>query len=164
MITRFRITLEAGIFTALADGATVVEAAFDDRLDDRPAAAGPADHPVARALAAYAGGDVGALERIVVRQPGSPFRLRAWDAMRSVPPGKTISYAELAARAGNPRAVRAAGTACATNAIPLLVPCHRIVRSDGSLGNYFYGPDVKERLLRHERGYEESFERASPAV
>ena len=65
-------------------------------------------------------------------------------------PGTTVSYAELAARAGGPRAVRAAGSACARNAICLFVPCHRIVRSDGGLGGYYYGLATKQRLLEHE--------------
>ncbi|WP_375503965.1 methylated-DNA--[protein]-cysteine S-methyltransferase [uncultured Jatrophihabitans sp.] len=66
--------------------------------------------------------------------------------------GSTASYAALAAAAGNPRAVRAVGTACATNPIPIVVPCHRIVRSDGGIGNYLGGPAAKATLLALERG------------
>jgi methylated-DNA-[protein]-cysteine S-methyltransferase len=61
--------------------------------------------------------------------------------------GRTASYAALAALAGNPKAVRAVGTACATNPIPVVVPCHRVVRSDGGMGNYRGGPEAKRALL-----------------
>lgn len=70
--------------------------------------------------------------------------------MRKVSAGKTISYAELAKKAGSPDAIRAAGSACARNQVVIVVPCHRIVKSGGALGNYAYGLDAKEWLLRHE--------------
>ncbi len=105
---------------------------------------------VVHALTAYAGGDVDALDRVVVRQPGGPFMQRAWDELRGVRAGETDSYAGLAARAGSPKAVRAAGQACATNKVAPFVPCHRILRTDGSLGGYAYGLPVKEALLVHE--------------
>ena len=98
----------------------------------------------------YFDGDVTALNSIQVRQPGGNFSQAAWKAMKRVAPGKVISYAELAQKAGSPAAVRAAGSACAKNAIVLIVPCHRIVKTGGSLGNYAYGLSKKEWLLRHE--------------
>ncbi len=70
--------------------------------------------------------------------------------MRKIPAGKVITYADLAAKSGSPAAVRAAGSACGRNAIAPIIPCHRIIRSDGSLGNYGYGIRKKEWLLRHE--------------
>jgi methylated-DNA-[protein]-cysteine S-methyltransferase len=70
--------------------------------------------------------------------------------MCKVKAGKTISYADLADRAGSKAAVRAAGSACAKNAIALVVPCHRIVKTGGALGNYAYGVNKKEWLLSHE--------------
>lgn len=114
---------------------------------------GRGDTSAAAALRDYFAGNVGVLATVAVSQPGGPFHARVWAAMREVAAGTTVSYAELAARAGAPRAVRAAGTACARNAICLFVPCHRIVRSDGSLGGYYYGLDTKRRLLEHERGH-----------
>lgn len=98
----------------------------------------------------YLQGDLKALDGISVRQPGEKFSQSAWKAMRKVAPGKTISYGELAKKAGSPDAVRAAGSACARNLIALVVPCHRIVKTGGALGNYAYGLDAKEWLLRHE--------------
>jgi len=99
----------------------------------------------------YLDGDVKAPDGLPVRQPGSPGRQRLWDAMRAVPAGTTVSYAELAARAGQPTAPRAAGAACAANLIAPVIPCHRVLRSDGSLGGYYYGLPCKEWLLAHER-------------
>ena len=98
----------------------------------------------------YFAGDLKALDGISVRQPGEKFSQSAWKAMRKVAPGKTISYGELAKRAGSADAVRAAGSACARNLIALVVPCHRIVKTGGALGNYAYGLEVKEWLLAHE--------------
>jgi len=98
----------------------------------------------------YFDGDLSALNAIKVRQPGGSFYQAAWKAMRRVKAGKTMSYADLADRAGSPAAVRAAGSACAKNAIVLVVPCHRIVKTGGALGNYAYGLSKKEWILRFE--------------
>ena len=106
--------------------------------------------PAVEALNAYAAGDLDALDSVAVRQPGGPFLDRAWVVMREVHAGHTDTYAGLAARAGSPSAVRAAGQACARNKVAPFVPCHRILRTDGSLGGYAYGLPVKEALLVHE--------------
>jgi methylated-DNA-[protein]-cysteine S-methyltransferase len=98
----------------------------------------------------YFDGDLSAINAIKVRQPGAVFSQSAWKAMRKVKAGKVISYADLAQNSGSPAAVRAAGSACANNAIMLVVPCHRIVKTGGALGNYAYGVDKKAWLLRHE--------------
>ena len=98
----------------------------------------------------YFDGNLLAINAIKVRQPGAAFSQAAWKAMRKIATGKVISYADLAAKAGSPAAVRAAGSACANNAIMLVVPCHRIVKTGGALGNYAGGVSKKEWLLRHE--------------
>ena len=98
----------------------------------------------------YFEGDLTALNAIQVRQPGAHFSQAAWKAMKKIKPGSVISYGDLAERAGSPAAVRAAGSACAKNAIVLVVPCHRIVKTGGALGNYAYGLNKKEWLLHHE--------------
>ena len=98
----------------------------------------------------YFGGDLSAINAIKVSQPGGSFSQAAWKAMRRIRAGKVLSYAELAKNSGSPKAVRAAGSACAKNAIVLVVPCHRIVKTGGALGNYAYGVSKKEWLLRHE--------------
>lgn len=107
--------------------------------------------PVTKAFDAYFDGDVAALDLITADQPGTPLQRRAWAAMRAVPPGQTITYGQLAAAAGNPAAVRAAGSACARNRLAPVVCCHRVVPSAGGVGNYGYGPPVKQWLLEHER-------------
>ena len=98
----------------------------------------------------YFDGDLTAINAIKVRQSGATFSQAAWKAMRKIKAGKVISYSELAANAGSPAAVRAAGSACANNAIMVVVPCHRIVKTGGALGNYASGVDKKEWLLSHE--------------
>jgi methylated-DNA-[protein]-cysteine S-methyltransferase len=98
----------------------------------------------------YFDGDISALNAIKVSQPGASFSQEAWKAMKKIRPGSVISYADLADRAGSAKAVRAAGSACAKNAIVIVVPCHRIVKTGGALGNYAYGLNKKEWLLRHE--------------
>lgn len=79
------------------------------------------------------------------------FSCKVWNKLRALPRGQTISYAALARRAGSPKAARAVGTAMATNPVPLIVPCHRVVRSDGSLGGFGGGLPMKRRLLELEQ-------------
>ncbi|MBI4305777.1 MAG: methylated-DNA--[protein]-cysteine S-methyltransferase [Chloroflexi bacterium] len=83
----------------------------------------------------------------------APFFLKAWDACRSIPPGETRTYGWLAGAAGNPRAVRAAGQAMARNPLPLVIPCHRVVGSDGGLHGFggSIGLTMKQKLLELER-------------
>ncbi len=81
---------------------------------------------------------------------GTAFQERVWQELRKIPPGETRSYTEIAAAAGNPSAVRAAGSANGANHVPVLIPCHCVVRSDGSLGGYAYGLDIKRALLERE--------------
>jgi len=105
---------------------------------------------ISELISDYFNGDTSALNSIKVRQPGATFYQSVWKEMRKVPVGKTWSYSDLAKRAGSASAVRAVGSACSSNLIAAIVPCHRIVKSGGSLGNYAYGVEVKEWLLKHE--------------
>lgn len=82
---------------------------------------------------------------------GTAFQQRVWRALQDIPPGQTVSYAELAARIGEPRAVRAVAHACASNPVAVVIPCHRVVRRDGGLAGYRWGIDRKRRLLEKER-------------
>ncbi len=121
------------------------------RLAARGLAAQPDQHsPIANALRAYAAGDLAAIETLTVAQPETPFRGEVWQALRRIPHASTATYSELAAMAGQPTAVRAAASGCANNLVAIVVPCHRIVRTDGGLGGYLFGVEVKELLLRHE--------------
>jgi len=98
----------------------------------------------------YLDGDLNALNAIKVRQAGAKFSQDAWKAMRKIPAGKVLSYAQLAKRAGSADAIRAAGTACGNNLIAPIIPCHRIIKTSGAIGNYGYGVKIKEWLLSHE--------------
>ncbi|SDQ78273.1 methylated-DNA--[protein]-cysteine S-methyltransferase [Quadrisphaera sp. DSM 44207] len=145
------LTPEDGVVRAAGFcGPDVLAARLAPALSVRGLRPAPARGPVADALAAYADGDVDALDAVPVEQPGAPFLQEAWRALRGVRAGTTTSYTGLAAAAGRPAAVRAAGSACARNLVAPFVPCHRVLRSDGSLGGYLYGVDVKAALLRHE--------------
>lgn len=81
---------------------------------------------------------------------GTAFQEAVWRELRRIPAGETRSYAQIAAAAGSPGAVRAAGSANGANNVAVLIPCHRVVRSDGSLGGYAYGTEIKRRLLAAE--------------
>jgi methylated-DNA-[protein]-cysteine S-methyltransferase len=99
-------------------------------------------------LAAYLEGDLDRFARPVdLSLVHAPFRKIILDRMREIPRGEVATYGELARRAGKPRAARAAGTACATNPVPIIVPCHRVVPGSGGVGNYGGGPDRKWFLL-----------------
>jgi methylated-DNA-[protein]-cysteine S-methyltransferase len=104
-----------------------------------------------RGLEAYLAGELDAIDGIEVDTGGTEFQRKVWAALRRIPPGRTISYAELARAVGAPSAVRAAGTANGSNPVPVVIPCHRVVRSDGTLGGYGGGLDRKRWLLDHER-------------
>jgi methylated-DNA-[protein]-cysteine S-methyltransferase len=84
--------------------------------------------------------------------PGSDFQKRVWAELLRIPFGETITYMELARRVGHPGAARAVGRANATNPIALIVPCHRVIGSNGKLTGYAYGIEIKEKLLAWERG------------
>ena len=101
-------------------------------------------------LSAYFDGVPTDFAALTLDPRGTPFQLRVWQELRRIPWGQTISYGELARRVGNPKASRAVGQANAVNPIPLIVPCHRVIAADGSLGGYSSGLDRKRWLLRHE--------------
>ncbi|MBA3342754.1 MAG: methylated-DNA--[protein]-cysteine S-methyltransferase [Gemmatimonadaceae bacterium] len=81
---------------------------------------------------------------------GSDFQREVWRALRAIPPGRTATYAEVARSLGRPSAVRAVAAACAANPLAVVVPCHRVVRSDGGLAGYRWGIDRKRALLARE--------------
>jgi methylated-DNA-[protein]-cysteine S-methyltransferase len=107
-----------------------------------------------KAHVAYFDGDLTALEALPLHHPAPPTREWLWTVLRQVPAGQTVTYGELAARAGLVRGARAAGQACAQNLIAPAIPCHRVVASTGTgarrLNGYYYGLERKEWLLRHE--------------
>ncbi len=114
-------------------------------LERQPGALRPWVHSIVDAIAGRPGADV----PLDVR--GSQFQRRIWDALCKIPLGETRSYGEVAQQVGSPGAARAVGRACATNPVPILVPCHRVVRSDGGLGGFLGGVQRKRELLRNEQ-------------
>lgn len=153
----------AGPFTivAEAESGTVLASGWTDDADVLLALIAPALRPagldhvddlgsVTDAVVAYVDGDLGAVDRVAVHQESGPFLMEAWSVLRRVPAGAPVTYAELAAKAGRPDAVRAAASACARNAAALFVPCHRVVRTGGGLGGFRWGLEVKSWLLAHE--------------
>lgn len=105
---------------------------------------------VGEAVARYHAGELSAVDAVRVCQRSGAFLEHAWEVLRAVPAGGPVSYTEYAAKAGRPAAVRAAASACARNAAALFVPCHRVLRTDGTLGGFRWGVDVKRWLLDHE--------------
>jgi AraC family transcriptional regulator, regulatory protein of adaptative response / methylated-DNA-[protein]-cysteine methyltransferase len=81
---------------------------------------------------------------------GTAFQQRVWQALREIPVGETVSYAELARRVGEPKSVRAVAQACAANNIAVAIPCHRVVKNDGALSGYRWGVERKRALLEKE--------------
>jgi methylated-DNA-[protein]-cysteine S-methyltransferase len=102
------------------------------------------------AMRRYFKGEIGVLKDLAVATAGTPFQQSVWKALRRIRDGTTISYAELARRIGRPRAVRAAGLANGQNPISIVVPCHRVIGSDGRLTGYGGGLSRKQWLLAHE--------------
>lgn len=151
------VSTPAAPLSVVCDGDVVVASGFRplveivDKVDSDVEVVEPSG-AVFDAVVRYLDGDVNALDDVAVEQAGGPFSQDAWRAMREIPAGQTWSYRDVAAKAGKPDAVRAAGTACGRNRVAPFVPCHRVVRSDGSLGGYGFGLDVKRWLLGHEAG------------
>jgi methylated-DNA-[protein]-cysteine S-methyltransferase len=158
------VSTPAGPFTILVDGdGAVVASGFAESLESMLARIQGGTQPVAdlrqrpelgiatTAVSAYFAGDLEAIDAVPVRQHSrAPFLTAVWGALRTVCPGTPISYTTLAGLAGRPAAVRAAAQGCARNNVALFVPCHRVLRADGSLGGYRWGPPVKQFLLTHE--------------
>ena len=101
-------------------------------------------------LTRYFNGDLGSLEEIEVELHGTPFQQRVWNTLRTVSAGTTTSYADLAGRVGSPAAIRAVGAANGANPVAVVLPCHRIIGSNGSLTGYGGGLERKRWLLEHE--------------
>lgn len=159
MIATTDVDTPVGPVRIAARGEVVVACGFVDRWDGLAEAlhrrfpddriesgrSGPGD-----ALRAYIEGDAGALDDLETDTGGTPFQQRVWAALRTIPAGSTWSYTELAAAAGSGSATRAVGSANGANPVSLVIPCHRVIRSDGALGGYGGGIERKAWLLAHE--------------
>lgn len=134
----------------LASGWTADHDAILARLAAPPVDVQVGDTDAADAVRAYYGGDLTAIDDVAVAQRGTHLQLAGWAALRRITPGKPLSYTEFADALGKPSAVRAAASICARNAPALFVPCHRVLRGDGSLGGFAWGTTVKRSLLDRE--------------
>jgi methylated-DNA-[protein]-cysteine S-methyltransferase len=143
------LSTPVGTLELAVDGDTLVSLEFVDASDAPTADAGSSR--VVAGLEAYFDGDLDVLASIPVRlEGGTPFQRDVWQALRDIPLGDTISYADLARRVGRPKAFRAVGSANGQNPIAIVVPCHRVIAADGTLGGYGGGLDRKRWLLAHE--------------
>ncbi|MCS6622942.1 methylated-DNA--[protein]-cysteine S-methyltransferase [Roseibacterium beibuensis] len=144
---------DAGVLRGLSFGDGLIKA-MRREYPHAGLADGAAPAPLVRTLAAYFEGDREALTRatwsLEGASAGDGFRARVWRTLAEVPPGVTISYGEMARRAGEPGAAQAAGVALNRNPIPLVLACHRVVGADGALVGFGGGLERKGWLLRHE--------------
>jgi methylated-DNA-[protein]-cysteine S-methyltransferase len=115
----------------------------------------PARNPngLTSAIKRYFAGELAAIDILPVQTAGTPFQREVWRALRKIPCGATLSYAKLAGQIGRPAAVRAVGLANGSNPVGIVVPCHRVIGSNGSLTGYGGGIERKRWLLEHEKTY-----------
>jgi methylated-DNA-[protein]-cysteine S-methyltransferase len=153
--TEWRITDGPELrLVATESGLCAIE--FIDESEISPGSAGRDDsHPLLveaiNQLRAYFAGGLRVFQ-LPLAMTGTEFQLRVWNLLREIPYGETRSYRDLAAALGMPRAVRAVGAANGTNPLAIVVPCHRVIGSDGSLTGYGGGLALKKKLLELERG------------
>lgn len=88
---------------------------------------------------------------------GTEFQMKVWDAIRKIPYGSIATYSQIAEQIGRPEAVRAVANACGKNPVPIIIPCHRVIRKNGDLGGYGLGIDIKKQLLDHEKSIKERY-------
>jgi methylated-DNA-[protein]-cysteine S-methyltransferase len=141
-----QVATPIGSFRCVGAAGAVSEARFVDSADTRRD-----DKRLAEVLDAYFAGEVDAIDEIRVDATGTEFQQKVWAALRGIPAGETMSYVEIAGAIGRPGASRAVGTANASNPVGVIVPCHRVVRADGSIGGYGFGVERKRWLLAHEQ-------------
>ena len=156
-----RLATPVGIMHVASYARGVCAVVFDDRVEAleprlrrafgpffRVEPGDPLD--VAPRFDGYFNGDDAALADVAIAAPATPMQQRVWDMVRGVPQGQVTTYAALAERMGMPRAQRAVGVCLASNPVPILVPCHRVIAASGGLGSHPGGIAVKAALLRHE--------------
>lgn len=94
-------------------------------------------------------------DKIIFHLFGTPFQIKVWNALLKIPYGKTVTYGDIAGEIGMPNAQRAVGTAIGSNPVFFLIPCHRVIRKSGEIGNYFYGTEVKKKILDFEKSHKD---------
>ncbi|MCA9542140.1 MAG: methylated-DNA--[protein]-cysteine S-methyltransferase [Myxococcales bacterium] len=134
-----------GPMAIMAEGGALVTASFD--ATEAPS---PTSSAAASRFVAWFAGELDALDALACAAPGTPFQQRVWAALREIPRGTTLTYAELSDRLGDRLAIRAVARANGANPIAIAVPCHRVIGSDGKLVGYAGGLERKRWLLAHE--------------
>ena len=143
--------LRAALFT---EDEEVIRRQLRLQADRKELTLTPARNPqgLTETISNYFAGDLGAIDALPVETGGTPFQREVWSALREIKCGSTTSYGKLAERIGRPAAVRAVGLANGANPIAVVIPCHRVIGSNGSLTGYGGGIERKRWLLDHERG------------
>lgn len=145
------VAAEDGVLVAVTfDGLRPLRAWGSRLLGSCTWADAPDPAGICTLLRRFLDGELDALTAVPVRLHGTSFQRRAWEALRRIPSGKTWSYRRLAEELGDPRATRAVGAANGQNPIPVVIPCHRVIGSDGSLTGFGGGLERKRWLLQHE--------------
>jgi O-6-methylguanine DNA methyltransferase len=162
MLEYFTFPTTLGDITAFADEGKLValthmadpQGAKEYFLKDVRAVTSPEQHPLFKQLhpqlEAYLAGKAESFH-LPIDPQGTPFQQQLWQALREIPYGQQVSYSSLARHIGRPKAVRAVGSACAANPLPLITPCHRVIRHDGTLGGFRWGLPIKQQLLNLEK-------------
>lgn len=136
----------------LGDAETVLQAIMDDFQENIPTAAMIRDDEAIGSMIKNAlDGTYKVMDDIFETMEATNLQQTVWQELTKVPYGTTISYEELALRIGNPKAVRAVATAVGENPLSIVIPCHRIIRKNGEIGEYHWGSDVKKKLLAYEQ-------------
>jgi O-6-methylguanine DNA methyltransferase len=146
----FNLIVDSQAPAFLADGHQVVGGVLKLTISKAPEFQIAKSGKFVDELLAWSNGELLGLEEIPAVYPATFFRSQVSAAMRKVKAGQSLSYKSLATAAGTPAAIRAAGSVCARNPVPIIIPCHRIIKSDGSIGDFLYGTDLKKSLLKHE--------------
>jgi len=147
--TAFYLSPIGRLKLSFEDGELVFISYVDDGKEDREA--NVISRMVTAQLDAYFGQKFREFD-VRIKPKGTEFQMEVWKALMGIGYGETISYQELAERVGRPEAVRAVAQACGANPVPIMIPCHRVIASDGSLGGYSGGEWRKKWLLEHEKG------------
>lgn len=149
LMATFRFDSPLGALIISLDDSDVRSLVIDDGAGVAHPELGPG--PVRSALEAYFSGELSALDKVRVVATGGEQTRRTHVALRAIPAGATLSYTELAIALGRPKGARAVAQACAKNPVAVIIPCHRVIGSDGMLRGYAYGLERKRWLLDHER-------------
>lgn len=138
-----------GTLYLIFSGRLLYEISFR-KPEDMPFRKGSASGSFVGELQKYFSGSIINFRQKTTFLTGTEFEKKVWIALEKIPFGETRSYKWIAEQAGNPRAVRAAGGALSKNPIPIIIPCHRVIAADGSIGGYALGVDMKRQLLKME--------------